>query len=243
MAKEWFEDWFTSPYADILYENRNDKEADFFLTNLINYLKPEQGCRILDAACGEGRFSVLMAKNKYEVIGIDLAENRINTALQHEKDNLHFYVQDMREPFRINYFNYVFNFFTSFGYFEKYNDNVLAAKAFAVSLVDGGSLLIDYLNYEKIIPSLVPEDNYEKNGILFSINRKIEGNKIVKNICVTDNGHQHFYQEKVTAFSLEDFKDLFTAQGLHLRHVFGDYHLNDFDHATSPRMIMIFDKK
>ncbi len=56
-----------------------------------------------------------LASLGYDTTGIDLSEESIEEALKMENDKLHFYQHDMRLPFWINYFDYAFNFFTSFG--------------------------------------------------------------------------------------------------------------------------------
>ena len=33
--KEWFEDWFNSRYYHLLYQNRSQNEANFFIENLV----------------------------------------------------------------------------------------------------------------------------------------------------------------------------------------------------------------
>ena len=115
--KTWFKDWFNSPYYHNLYFKRDENEAAAFIDNLVNYLSPAPGSKMLDVACGRGRHSIQLAAKGFDVTGIDLSEDSINYALQFEKDNLHFYQHDMRLPFRINYYDFAFNFFTSFGYF------------------------------------------------------------------------------------------------------------------------------
>jgi hypothetical protein len=50
------------------------------------------------------------------------------------------------------------------------------------------------------------------------------------------------YTEKVAKFSLGDFTDMFSYQGLQIQEVFGDYSFNNYDVKKSPRMIMIAKK-
>ena len=52
----------------------------------------------------------------------------------------------MRLPFRVNYFDLVFNFFTSFGYFETARENDNALRTLKNALRPGGRLVLDYLN-------------------------------------------------------------------------------------------------
>ena len=240
---DWFENWFGSPFYKILYQNRDELEAQAFIENLINYLQPLPASRMLDIACGEGRYAIQLADQNYDVTGIDISRISIEKAKAHENDCLHFYVQDMRFPFYINYFDYAFNFFTSFGYFTHTRDHSMAAKAFASALKKGGILVIDYLNYEHVLSTLVPEETVQRGSYTFRIDRKLENNHILKTIFFTDADNKpRQYTESVAAFRLADFINIFKPAGLSLVSTFGDYQLNSYHPIDSPRMIMIFKK-
>ena len=51
---DWFKNWFDSKYYHILYKNRDEQEAVFFLNKIINHIKLKKG-KVLDVACGKGR--------------------------------------------------------------------------------------------------------------------------------------------------------------------------------------------
>ena len=123
----WFKNWFNSPYYHQLYFNRDEAEAAKFIDKLINYLNPTAGSLMLDVACGKGRHAIHLAEKGFDVTGIDLSEDSIKEALLSENEKLHFFLHDMRLPFYINYFDYAFNFFTSFGYFstQREHDNAI----------------------------------------------------------------------------------------------------------------------
>ena len=70
----WFANWFDSNYYHLLYQNRNDREAQFFMNNLIKYLKIRSKSKILDLACGKGRHSIYLANKGFEVFGVDLSK-------------------------------------------------------------------------------------------------------------------------------------------------------------------------
>ena len=55
IQKKWFQSWFDTSYYHILYKNRNDDEAQRFITNLVEYLNIAKDQKILDLACGKGR--------------------------------------------------------------------------------------------------------------------------------------------------------------------------------------------
>lgn len=50
------------------------------------------------------------------------------------------------------------------------------------------------------------------------------------------------FTEQVEKFSLGDFTDMLSYQGLQAEHVFGDYDLNAYDVKKSPRMIIVAKK-
>jgi SAM-dependent methyltransferase len=241
---DWFENWFGSPFYKILYQNRDDYEAQEFIEHLLKYLRAAPGSQMLDIACGEGRFAKQLAEHGYDVTGIDISHPSIETAKAYEADNLQFFVQDMRLPFYINYFNYAFNFFTSFGYFSNDRDHKLAARSFAAALKKDGILVIDYLNSEQVIANLVPEETVQRGSYIFNIKRKIERKHIVKDISFIDaDKKERHYRESVAAFSLTDFIRMFKPANMSLIATFGDYLLKPYHPTDSPRLIMIFKKK
>ncbi|MBC8032507.1 MAG: methyltransferase domain-containing protein, partial [Chitinophagaceae bacterium] len=142
----WFREWFSSPYYHLLYFNRNENEASSFINTLVNHLSPPPSSIILDVACGKGRHSRLLADKGFDVTGIDLSFTNINEALPYETDHLRFYQHDMRLPFSVNYFDYAFNFFTSFGYFNTEREHYNAVRTIAGALKPGGVLVLDYFN-------------------------------------------------------------------------------------------------
>ena len=240
----WFENWFGSPFYKILYQNRDEIEAQEFVENLLGYLSPLPGSVMLDIACGEGRFAKQLAEHGYDVTGIDISHPSIEKAKAFETDNLQFFVQDMRLPFYINYFDFAFNFFTSFGYFAHDRDHALAARSFAAALKKDGILVIDYMNAEKVMAALVLEDTVTRGSYNFHIKKKVERNHIIKDISFTDaDKKQRHYTERVAAFTLSDFVKIFRPANMHLVSTFGDYKLGPFDPANSPRLIMVFKKK
>lgn len=242
-TKEWFENWFDSPYYPILYQNRSITEAAYFVDNLLKFLNPPVPSKLLDIACGEGRFAKQLASYGHDVVGIDLSPTGIENAKQMETEHLQFFIHDMRFPFYINYFDYAFNFFTSFGYFNHQRDHLLAAQAFSSALKPNGILVIDYLNKTKAMAELIPQETVRKGGFDFQIQRYLEHGRFIKEIDFLDEqGNKRHFKEKVAAFGLEDFQHFFAATNMSLQQVFGDYHLNGFNEKESPRLIMIFKK-
>lgn len=240
---DWFAAWFDSPYYHTLYKNRNCNEAELFIDNLVRFLKPSPDARFLDLACGKGRHSVFLNKKGFDVTGVDLSPESIKYAGTFENEKLHFYVHDMRKLFRTNYYDYILNLFTSFGYFEKERDELATIQAVASGLKPEGIFVLDFFNAKKVIRNLKATDEKEVDCILFRISKKISKGFILKEISFSDKGRDFHFEEKVKALSLPDFEKYFSRSGLKIVHLFGNYELAAFDPETSDRLIIIAKKE
>ncbi len=238
--KEWFKHWFNSPYYHLLYKNRDEHEAKNFIDRLLTELHPAAGATVLDLACGKGRYSRYLAKKGYTVTGLDIAEQSIRYAQRYENEQLSFFQHDMRLPYRINYFDYIFNFFTSFGYFETEKDHLKTVVNIAKGLRPDGKFVLDFFNSNKVIHHLRHVEVKEVGGVVFNIQRKVdEQGYIVKNIQFEDKSHLYGFTERVRAFTLDDFHSLFGKAGLKIAQTFGNYNLDEFDALTSDRLILV----
>ena len=242
MRKEtgnWYAQWFDTPYYHILYKDRDYEEAGLFMDQLTKFLKLKSGDTILDLACGRGRHSKYLNELGFDVTGVDLSPANISYAKQFENESLHFEVHDMCIPYSKT-FDAVFNLFTSFGYFERAEDNLRTIKSIKANLNPNGFGVIDFLNVEFVANNLVPFEVKKIQGIEFQIHKAIRDGYILKRIRFSDDGQQFEYIEKVRGLTLEDFKMYFDKAGVQLQHCFGDYRLNSFDVNTSERLILIF---
>jgi SAM-dependent methyltransferase len=242
--KEWFEDWFDSPYYHLLYQNRSDEEATHFVNKITERLSPNPNATLLDLACGKGRHARAFSLYQLDVTGLDLSPQSIEYAKQFENDHLHFYVHDMRNVFRTNYFEIVCNLFTSFGYFKSNHDNHLAARSMAQALKKGGTLIIDFVNK---IPAQIHNETFnhetkELQGVHFEIHRSYTEHKLIKSITINDNGVESQFVEQVNSFTFEEMNALFTETGLQLISTFGNYAFEPYDAHLSPRMILVYTK-
>src|SRR6185312_352397 len=242
--KPWYEDWFNSPYYYQLYFKRDKKEAADFINKLVSYLKPTEKSLMLDIGCGRGRHSVQLATKGFDVTGIDLSEESIRIAKEKENDHLHFFLHDMRLPFWINYFDYAFNFFTSFGYFNTRREHNNAIRTISESLKTGGVFVIDYFNIHFEEDHLVPESEVEIDGVIYHITKWHDSTHFYKKILIEDDKLKVVleYHEKVVKFSFGDFTEMLAYQQMQVQEVFGDYNLNHYDVKKSPRMIIVAKK-
>ena len=241
--QNWFETWFNSPYYHILYINRDNREAQEFITKLLSVLNPPKRAAILDLACGKGRHAIFLHKLGYDVTGTDLSESSIKWANQFKAPGLNFLVKDMRQPIENQKFNCIFNLFTSFGYFDDSADNLKVLQAANQMLYNKGCLVIDFLNVHFIKKHLIAEETIKREDIIFHISREIKDGMIHKTINFDDEDKSYEFIEYVQALYLEDFKVLLDDSDLFIYKTFGNYNMQPFDPEKSDRLILICKKK
>lgn len=245
--KQWYQGWFNSPFYHKLYFERDEKEAEGFINQLIQHLKIPSGSRILDMACGRGRHSKYLANAGFEVTGIDLSASSIDYALkeiQQGKDNPEFFVHDMRLPFRGNYFDITLNLFTSFGYFRTKREHDDVIRTVANGLKPGGMFIIDYMNVHYAESHLIHNEIKTYDNTIYEIHRWDDETHFYKKITISDSSLTNplVYTEVVAKFSLGDFNDMLSYQGMQVKEVFGDYNLGGYDVKSTPRLILIASK-
>ena len=238
----WFANWFDSTYYHILYKNRDEKEAELFIENLMKKLQIKIGSKLIDIACGKGRHATYFNSLGLDVVGVDLSPNSIAAATKNETATLQFKVHDMREVYQKNSFDIATNLFTSFGYFEKEKDEQKAINAMKKNLKSEGLLIFDFMNVKKVISNLVLKEQKVIDKITFNIERKVESGHIIKNIEIIDGTKKQHFQEKVKALTLNDFSKLISNAELKIIDIFGNYKLEDFNVTFSDRLILICKK-
>lgn len=242
--KDWYKRWFSSPFYHKLYFERDDKEAKNFIKALLKFFKPSPGSLMLDIACGRGRHSKFLAADGFDVTGFDLSGESIQYAKQFENDHLHFYQHDMRLLFWINYFDYAFNFFTSFGYFATRREHDSAVRSISASLKPAGIVMFDYLNVHYVESHLVPDEIKIIGTTNYEIHRWMDDNHFYKRIIISDPvlSKPIEHTEKLVKFSLGDFTNMLSFQKIQITEVFGNYHMDAYHLRNTPRMIIVAKK-
>jgi len=148
----------------------------------------------------------------------------------------------MRDVFKENAFDAVFNLFTSFGYFSNYEENLQVIKAIHSSLKENGRLVFDFLNPLKHDLPKAKNEELEIDGVRFSISKNVEKDIFVKRIKVQDGDVSLQFEERVKAFDVFHLTSMMEIVGFKVQSVFGNYDLEPFVEAISDRTILICNK-
>jgi SAM-dependent methyltransferase len=139
----WYREWFGPEYLD-LYAHRGDEEAEAHMRLVERVFAPERPGAVLDLACGAGRHTVALRRRGHRALGLDLSV----TLLAHGPARP-LVAGDMRRlPFAPGAFDWVLNFFTSFGYFASERENFRVLEEVVRVLRPRGGFLIDLLNLD-----------------------------------------------------------------------------------------------
>ena len=242
---EWFRDWFaSSDYLDV-YLHRNNEDAKKLL-NLIVSIVPLQKCSaILDAACGAGRHSMILASKGHKVTAFDLSKTLLRYAKEKsEQSNLdiNFFVSDIRNVALKTEFDLIINLFTSFGYFDSDEENFSFIKDSMSLLKPKSYFVFDYFNETYLKENLVPYSERKIDGKKIFEKRYFKNNRIIKEITIDDNGRVSHFCESVRLYSSEDILQRFTKLGYKIYRLYGDYEGKEFSPYNAERLVAVFQK-
>jgi SAM-dependent methyltransferase len=232
----WYKEWFGEEYLE-LYSNHDDGEADRHV-DFVESLFAETAPRaILDLACGAGRHTAALRRRGYRALGVDLSKTLLAQA-----SGLPRVAGDMRYlPFAAESFDWVFNFFTSFGYFESERENRRVLEEVARTLMPGGHLMIDLFNREQVLANLQPNETRSLRGRTVEIERWYDerNERINKRIrLVGGTAPVRTFLESVRAYAPGEVTEALAGAGLSVIARMGSFEGGTFEH-DSPRLILV----
>ncbi len=246
-------DWFTESFGEdykVVYRHRNSENAVREIGAMMEWMNLLPGSAVLDVGCGMGRHAAALRALGYSVTGLDLSDVLLSEARRNDPEGCVIWVNgDMRRlPFDDGSFDATVNWFTSFGYFEDFQDNVRVLAEINRVLKPNGRYLIDFLNPAFLKRNLVPvsERVDEPTGLHITEKRTIEADFVVKKIEVKSpvdragiQGSSRHYEERVRLISLEQFEQMLAETGLVLEKVYGDYDGSAYVAESSKRLILL----
>jgi SAM-dependent methyltransferase len=225
-------------------EELTDERSDAEVASLVRLLELESPMRILDLACGFGRHANRLAVLGHQVTGIDYIPGFLELAqkdAQARNVQVDYRLGDMR---RINFdqeFDRVLLLFTSFGYFED-NENELVVENMARALKPGGCLLFDIPSRDIFLKNLPPADVIDKGGDIL-INRfsfDVLTGRFHNRRIVIRNGIRSDKPFSIRLYNATEICQLLKRAGL------GDYKWFDENNqplSASSRMMVVIARK
>lgn len=153
------------------------------LIDLFNQNNVPKDGLILDLACGIGRISIPLAKNGYNVVGIDISPSYIQRANEYAKEdgvsnNTRFVIGDMRkvasELSDYSGFDAIVNMWTSMGYWDEETDLNILRQSLTLTK-PGGLFVMHTANRDTLIRRFQARDfSFGDDGLVVLMERELD---------------------------------------------------------------------
>lgn len=211
--KEWFDDesiWRES-YAFLFTEARF-ASAIAIVDKALALAQPK-GKSALDLCCGPGRCSIALSKRGFSVTGVDRTAYLLGKAkarARAERAKVEWVKQDMRDFKRPDTYDIAVSIFTSFGYFEDPDEDVVVLQNVFESLHSGGAFIVDLNGKEMLARKYLPSSvDPLPDGSILVEDRHIQDDwtKIHTDWILIKNGKARKFTFRVNLYSGQELRD------------------------------------
>lgn len=241
IAEDWYHQSFDSLYP-IVYAHRTVEAARTEALFSIEQTGLSKDDCVLDLCCGNGRHMSHLCERAQTVVGLDLSSHLLELASKSLKSNATLVRADMRHQPFLEAFDVVVNYFTSFGYFQSDNENLLAVRSMNQALKPKGRFFIDYINRNWAIEHVEPSTVRHHGDFEIREDRWIDENleRVNKTTTVLKEGAEIArLGESVKLFTLDEMAALLEQGGLMIDQAYGDYSGTECCDPSKPRMIIV----
>jgi len=245
--------WYTQVFNDDFLRTipksstrQTKREAKF----IIDRLGIETGARVLDLACGYGRHTIELARQGFDMVGLDLSMVMLKKALadaQTAGQVIKFVHGDMQKLSFKAIFDAIYNVQTSFGYFDD-QKNFKVLQGIYRALKPGGVFLLETVNRDFIVEDLPLRLWWKAHECMLLEEIDIEhisGFLKVKRSFVFDEPARAPWEQNINIrlYTPIELRAMLMRAGFSVVELSGDYSLpGAFFGATSPKIIFVAEK-
>lgn len=241
---QWFEsESFWTDYAPVLFDEERWSEAAGVAESVVRMAELTAGDRILDAGCGPGRIAVELAALGMNVTGVDLIGAYLAAARESaeaEGVEIEWIRGDLRLFRRPNAFEAAVSLYTSFGYCQTEEEDLLILKNIAASLKPGGRFILECVSRETALLHFTPGETFERGG--FRVTTRfdlINGNRGLLSRWDIDNGtvsRTHSFVQRL--YAAEELCTILKSIGFSQTALYGTWNGAPYD-SNADTMILL----
>ena len=244
----WYVKSFGREYL-ALYPHRDVAEARADVEAIVALIDPPKDEPLLDLGCGAGRHLVALHRAGFHrLVGLDLSTELLEIAAERLADagakGARLVNADMANIPYEEHFATTLSLFTSFGYFERDEENAAVFAAVRRAAAPKGRFLIDYFNRESVIANLIAREEKDVAGRCVRIERRLTagGRRVEKTTRVIGaEGAERTYRESVRLYSPDEVEKMLVEEGFVNIRRYGS--LRGAPHRPeSPRLIVVADR-
>ncbi len=245
--KQWFEsEDFWINYAPIMYDDNLWEEAPTVADYVTKIAGLKKGDSVLDAACGVGRIAVELAALGMDVTGVDITKPVLEAAAQSAEDegvSLTLLNQDLRTFTTGKKFDCAINLYTSFGYCDTEEEDMMILKNIAGALKQGGTFIMECTSRETAVMYFTKGEEFDRAGFHVKTEYSVEGAwKGLRSrwlISKDEKTIDHTYTQRL--YSAPDLCKKMLSCGFSSATAYGDFDLSPYD--QNARTMIIVAKK
>ncbi len=246
--REWFDDdAFWREMYRYMFPERRFEGAQEEVEKAVALTQPP-GKAALDLCCGPGRCSIALAQDGFDVTGVDRTRYLLDQARARAKAarvKVRWVQQDMRDYVRADSFDLVLSMFTSFGYFDDKQQDLLVLQNILTSLRPGGACLIDVIAKERLAQVFKATSSQSMpDGTTLVERREVidDWTRLRNEWILIRNGRAKTFRFHHTIYSAQELRDRLEHVGFVDVTAYGSLD-GDAYGLGSPRLIMVGRKR
>jgi ubiquinone/menaquinone biosynthesis C-methylase UbiE len=242
--KEWFDnDDFWRELYSFMFPEKRFADATAQIGQVLKLTKPK-GKAVLDLCCGPGRWAIPLAQKGFSVTGVDRTKfllSAAKTRAKAAKVKIEWVRVDMRDFLRPDSFNLVLSMLTSFGYFDRKDEDRLVLRNMFANLKAGGVCMIDLAGKEQLARLYQPTTSDTlANGDILVQRHRIAGawSRIHNEWILVQKGRTRSFKFHHTIYSAQELSDRLADAGFKQIRVYGSLDGDEYG-PNAQRLIVV----